>query len=66
MRTNCTVSMGAEIGSMTPISAKVTLDKQTVVSQVTRGYNMAVGTAVFQAILLIMTIVKILVANNCG
>ena len=60
LRTNRTVVMGTEMGSMTPIPTEVALDEQTVVSWVTWGSNVTVGASVFRAVLPIMTIVKIL------
>ena len=60
LRTNHTVAMGTEMGSMTPIPIEVALDEQTVVSKVTRGSNATVGALVFRAVLPIMTIVKTL------
>ena len=60
LRTNHTVAMGTEMGSMTPIPTEVALDEQTVASRVTWGGNVTVGASVFRAVLPIMTIVKTL------
>ena len=60
LRTNCTVAMGTETGSMTPIPTEVTLDEQTVASWVTRGGNATVGAPIFRAVLPIMTVAKTL------
>ena len=60
LRTNHTVAMGTETGSMIPIPTEVILDEQTVVSWVTWGGNMTVGALIFRAVLPIMTIAKTL------
>ena len=66
LRTNHTVPVGTELGSMTPIMAEVALDRQTVASWVIRSCNATIGTMVFQTILLIIAVAKILVTNGCG
>ena len=60
LRTNHTVAMGTEMGSMTPIPTEVALDEQTIASWVTWGGNVTVGASIFRAVLPIMTVAKTL------
>ena len=62
MRTNRIVAMGTELGSVTPVPAIITLDKETVSSRVTWGGDTAVGATILRAVHPIMTVAKTLKA----
>ena len=63
-RANSTVSMGTISAVMSPVVTEITLESKTLVSRVTRGKDVAVGTAVFLTVLFIVTVAQTLEASG--
>ena len=56
--------MGTISAVMSPVVIEITLESKTLLSRVTRGEDVAVGTAVFLTVLSIVTIAKTLEASG--
>ena len=56
--------MGTILAAMFPVVTEIALESKILLSRVTRGEDMAVGTAVFLAVLSIVTIAKTLEAGG--
>ena len=66
-RANSTVSMGTILAMMSPVVTEIALESKTLSSRMTRGEDVAVGTAIFLTVLSIVTIAKTLEASGvCG
>ena len=63
-RANSTVSIGTILAVMSPVVTEITLESKTLLSRVTRGEDVAMGTAVFLTVLFIVTIMKTLEASG--
>ena len=63
-RANSTVSMRTISAAMSPVVIEIALESKTLLSRVTRGEDVAVGTAVFLTVLFIVTIAKTLEASG--
>ena len=63
-RANSTVLIGAKPAAMSPVVAEITLESKTLLSRVTWSKGVAVGTAIFVTVLLIVTVAKVLKTSS--